>query len=351
MRDVIQIGRRSIGAGRPVFIIAEAGVNHNGDLKRAFKLVDAAAKAGADAVKFQTFSTDRLVTSRSPKAKYQRKTTKAGESQHAMLKKLELSRDDHRALKLRAEKHGLLFLSTPFDRESADLLEKLGVSASKVGSGELTDLPLLKHIAGKGRPMLISTGMSWPKEVAQAVRTVREAGLNEIALLHCVSAYPAPVEDVNLLAMDAMRRTFNVPVGYSDHTEGIQVAVLAVAGGACIIEKHLTLDRKLPGPDHRMSLEPKEFAAMVRNIRETEKILGNGVKQPMRSEWDTRSVARKSVVALMDIKKGRPLTRAMIGVRRPGIGIPPAGLESLLGCTLKVNVKAGAVLFAELLNE
>lgn len=330
-----------------MFIIAEAGVNHNGDLKRALKLVDAAAKAGADAVKFQTFAADRLVTRLSPKAKYQRETTDPKESQYAMLKKLELSLEAHRELKLRAEKHDMVFLSTPFDPESADLLDELGVQAFKLGSGELTDLPLLEHIARKDRPTILSTGMSTMAEVREAVMTLHEAGLSEVALLHCVSAYPAPVEDVNLLAMDTMRREFNVPVGYSDHTEGIQVAVLAVACGADIIEKHLTLDRTLPGPDHRMSLEPKEFTTMVRDIRDAEKILGNGNKQVMQSEANTKAVARKSVAALVDIKKGRPLTREMLGIRRPGLGIQPSELESLIGRKLDRDVPAGSSLYPE----
>ena len=330
-----------------MFIIAEAGVNHNGDLKRALKLVDAAAKAGADAVKFQTFAADRLVTRLSPKARYQRETTDPKESQYAMLKRLELSPEAHRELKLRAEKHDMVFLSTPFDKESADLLDELGVQAFKLGSGELTDLPLLEHVARKDRPIILSTGMSTMAEVREAVMTLREAGLSEIALLHCVSAYPAPVEDVNLLAMDTMRREFNVPVGYSDHTQGIQVAPLAVACGADIIEKHLTLDRTLPGPDHRMSLEPKEFAAMVRDIRDAEKVLGNGNKQVMQSEVNTKAVARKSVAALVDIKKGCCMTREMLGIRRPGLGIQPSELESLIGRKLDRDVPAGSSLYPE----
>jgi len=343
MKDVLQIGKRSVGVGHPVLIIAEAGVNHNGDLKKALKLVEAAAKAGADAVKFQTFAADRLVTLLSPKAGYQRKTTSAKESQYDMLKKLELSRDAHRELKRRTERLGLVFLSTPFDAASADLLEELGVVAFKVGSGELTDLPLLHHIAVKGKPMMISTGMSTMDEVARAMQTVQKTGLEEVALLHCVSAYPAPLEDVHLLAMRDLS-VWGVPVGYSDHTLGIRVAALAVANGASIIEKHLTLDRKRSGPDHRMSLEPKEFAAMVKDIRETEKILGRGVKQPRKSELNTRQVARKSVVALVDIPKGRFITREMIGVRRPGVGIPPAELETIVGLKSLIDVGAGAVL-------
>lgn len=350
MQDVIKIGTRAIGVGRRVFIIAEAGVNHNGDPKKALELVDAAAEAGADAVKFQTFSADRLVTGLSPKATYQCETTDPKESQFEMLKKLELSEDAHRELKLRAEQHGLVFLSTPFDSESADLLEKLGVLAFKVGSGELTDLPLLAHIAQKRKPMILSTGMSTMEEVTQAVRTVQKAGLEEIALLHCVSAYPAPAEEANLRAMRILRRDFDVPVGYSDHTEGIDVALMAVACGANIIEKHLTLDRTLAGPDHRMSLEPTEFKAMVRDIRNAEKILGNGVKQPMPSERNTRQVARKSVVALVDIPKGCSITRGMVGVRRPGLGIPPTDIEKVVGRTVGTDVPAGNILTWEMLE-
>ena len=362
MPDTIKIGNRLIGPGQPVFIIAEAGVNHNGDLKRALELVYAAAEAGADAVKFQTFSAERLVTHLSPKAQYQCETTDPRESQYDMLKKLELSPEAHRELKLRAEKHEMVFLSTPFDSESADMLEKLDVPAFKIGSGELTDLPLLEHIAKKMKPMILSTGMSWPGEVEQAVRTIKKAGQEQIALLHCVSAYPAPEAEANLRAVQFLQKEFNVPVGYSDHTEGIHVAVLAVDCGACIVEKHLTLDRNLPGPDHRMSLEPKEFATMVRDIRDPDafksvlrdigdpkRIKGDGDKKPMPSEESNRRIARKSVVALVDIKAGRPLTREMLGVRRPGIGIQPVDLESLIGRTRPMDAPAGTVLFPEML--
>lgn len=353
MKDLIKIGTRQIGVGLRVFVIAEAGVNHNGDLKRALELVDAAAEAGADAVKFQTFSADRLVTGLSPKPTYQCETTDPKESQYAMLKKLELSPDDHRELKDRAEKHEMVFLSTPFDSESADLLEDLDVAAFKIGSGELTDLPLLKHIAYKKRPMIISTGMSSMDEVRRAVETVAEAGVQELALLHCVSAYPAPWEDVHLLAMQDLRN-LGVPVGFSDHTQGFQVAPLAVACGADIIEKHLTLDRTLPGPDHRMSLEPKEFKAMVEEIREVEKVLGKGqgIKQPMPSELNTRAVARKSVVALEVLKRGCSIESKMVGVRRPGLGIPPSDIEKVIGRTIRrdlpADIPAGNILTWEM---
>jgi N-acetylneuraminate synthase/N,N'-diacetyllegionaminate synthase len=349
--DVIRIGTRAIGTGHRVFIIAEAGVNHNGDLGLAKRLVSVAKDAGADAVKFQTFAADRLVTPKSPKAQYQRETADAKESQYEMLKKLELSPEEHQALMAHARACDLVFLSTPFDKESADLLEKLGVPAFKIGSGELTDLPLLQHVARKGKPMILSTGMSTMEEVEQAVQAVQKEGLKDIALLHCVSAYPAPVEDVNMRAMHILRETFNMPVGYSDHTKGTHVAPLAVACGACIIEKHLTLDQKLPGPDHRMSMEPDKFAKLVRRIREAEIALGDGKKQSMPSEKDTRAVARKSVVALVDITQGFPLERAMLGVKRPGTGIAPADLESLIGRKLRVDVQAGEVLLREMLYE
>lgn len=347
--DAITIGNRKVGSGEPVFIIAEAGVNHNGDLDLARRLIDAAAEAGADAVKFQTFVADRLVTRAAPKAEYQRQTTDAAESQYAMLKRLELSPEAHRDLVNWSRARGLVFLSTPFDPQSADLLESFGMPVFKVGSGELTDLPFLAHIARKGRPMIISTGMSWLSEVEQAVRIVREAGQDQVALLHCVSNYPALTQDVNLRAIDTLRQAFGVPVGFSDHTAGIAVAMAAVARGACIIEKHFTLDRTLPGPDHQASLEPNEFAAMVRGVREVEEALGDGVKRPMAAELNTRAVARKSVVALVDIKCGCPLTREMLGVRRPGTGIAPADLDRLIGRTLCQDVKADTVLTMEML--
>ena len=340
----IRIGDREVGDGRPVFVIAEAGVNHNGDPLLARELVDAAAQAGADAVKFQTFSADRLVTASSPKAGYQQRTTDPGESQLDMLKRLELSADAHRQLMAHAEARGVMFLSTPFDAGSADLLDSLAIAAFKMGSGELTDLPLLEHVARKQRPMLVSTGMSSLDEVAQAVSAIRAASPVPLALLHCVSNYPADIADCNLRAMDAMRDAFGVPVGYSDHTRGDGAALAAVARGACIIEKHLTMDRSLPGPDHEASSNPHEFAALVARIREIEVALGDGIKRPRPAELPTRSVARKSVVALVDIPRGQPVTREMLGVRRPGTGIPPAEIERLVGRAHRVDIPAGSLL-------
>ena len=338
------IGGRRIGDGEPVFVIAEAGVNHNGDVELARALIDAAAAASADAVKFQTFSADRLVTAQAPKAQYQNRTTDPAESQLAMLKRLELSAEAHRDLIDHAAARGILFLSTPFDSGSADMLDALNLEIFKLGSGELTDLPLLTHVARKGRPMILSTGMSALDEVEQAVAAVRAAADVPLAVLHCVSNYPADTRDCNLRAMDAMRAAFGVPVGYSDHTRGNVASLAAVARGACIIEKHLTLDRSMPGPDHEASSDPQEFAELVRAIRETEAALGDGIKRPRESELSTRAVARKSVVALVDIPKGQPVTREMLGVRRPGTGIPPADLERLVGRAHRVDIAAGSLL-------
>lgn len=349
MTNHFQLGERRLGAGQPVFVIAEAGVNHNGDVDLAHQLIDAAAEAGADAVKFQTFAADRLVTRTAPKAAYQLSTTDAAESQYDMLKRLELSPEAHRVLLAHSRQRSLEFLSTPFDAESADLLESLDILAFKVGSGELTDLPLLAHIARKGRPMLVSTGMSWLGEVEQAVRTVRAAGLEQLALLHCVSNYPAQETDINLRALDTLRHAFGVPVGYSDHTPGIIMPAAAVALGACIIEKHFTLSQALPGPDHKASLEPRSFALMVRGIREVEAALGDGFKRPMPREQNTRDVVRKSVVALRDISQGEELRLSMLGVRRPGTGFPPADLEHLLGRRARMDISAGAALTWDLL--
>lgn len=325
------IAGRGIGDGYPCFVIAEVGVNHNGDPAIAKRSVEAAAAAGADAVKFQTFRAEALVTASAPKAEYQLGNTDAAESQLDMLKALQLSVEEHRELMALSVDRGVLFLSTPFDRESADLLEELDLPAFKIGSGELTDLPLLRHVARKGRPLIVSTGMSWLAEVEAAVETIRAEGAGSLGLLHCVSNYPAAPGDLNLAAMATLRRTFGVPVGYSDHTTGLGAAVAAVALGACIIEKHFTVDRSLPGPDHRVSLEPSEFREMVNAIRATEASIGDGAKRPMPAEESTRLMARKSVVALQRIESGTVITPDMVGVRRPGTGLAPAELDRVAG--------------------
>ena len=324
------VGGRVLGQG-PAFVIAEAGVNHNGDLDLARRLVDAAADAGADAVKFQTFRTDALVSGTAPKARYQMETTGGAESQRAMLARLELSAAAHAGLREHATRRGLVFFSTPFDEASADLLAGLGVELLKVPSGEVTNLPLLRHVAAKGRPVLLSTGMSTLDEVATAVDTIRAAGDPPLAILHCVSAYPAPVEDTNLRAMDALRARFGCPVGLSDHSLGLEIALAAVARGAAVLEKHLTLDRALPGPDHRASLPPADFAALVRGVRAVEAALGDGDKRPMPSEIDTRAVARRSLVAARALPAGHRLARGDVAIKRPGTGIAPGELDRVLG--------------------
>jgi N-acetylneuraminate synthase len=346
----ISVAGRKIGPGQSCFIIAEAGVNHDGSLKRARQLIDVAVRAGADAVKFQTFKAELLTTLEAPKADYQLRTTDPGESQYEMLQRLELTPKMHRELKAYCDSKGILFMSSPFDEGGADFLAKLGVPAFKIPSGEITNLPLLAHVAGKGKPMIVSTGMAKLSEVEAAVCTVKQAGNQELVLLHCVSNYPADPADVNLRAMHTLAAAFNVPVGYSDHTLGIQVPLAAVALGACVIEKHFTLDRSLPGPDHGTSLEPEEMVEMVEGIRIVEAALGHGRKEPAASEANTASVARKSLVAARDIPAGATLTRKDIAVKRPGTGLSPAMLAYLLGQTLIADLPEGSLFTMDILE-
>jgi N,N'-diacetyllegionaminate synthase len=340
----IEIAGRKVGPSHPCFIIAEAGVNHNGSIDMAMRLVDAAASAGADAVKFQTFRADRLVTQNAPKAAYQKDSTGKDESQYEMLSRLELDEGAYRTLKAYSEDHGLVFLSTSFEEMGANFLETLDIVAYKIPSGEITNLPFLTHVARKGRPMLVSTGMTTMDEVSRAVESIQDAGCKELVLLQCVSAYPADPTDANLTAMANLAGAFGVPVGYSDHTLGIEVALAAVALGACILEKHFTLDRSLPGPDHRASVEPEELTALVAGVRKVEVARGNGVKRPVNSELDTARVARKSLVAACDIPAGTILTEMMIVLKRPGTGLPLAMLPSLLGRKTKSYIKQGTLL-------
>lgn len=328
---LIQLGTRTVGKGQPCFVIAEAGVNHNGDLDRAIEMVRVAADAGADAIKFQTFRSEALASRFAPKAEYQARNTGDQRTQVEMLKELELSPEAFHKIKETCEDLGILFLSTPFEEESAVFLDKLGVAAFKIGSGELTNLPLLEALAQCGRPLILSTGMGTFEEVADAVNSVRAFGNPPLALLHCVSMYPAPCGEYNLRAMGTMEQAFGVQVGLSDHTLGWEVTLAAVAMGATIIEKHFTLDRSLPGPDHLASLDPGELKQMISQIRMVESALGDGVKRPTPSEANSRVAGRKSIVALRNLPEGHLLTGADLGVKRPGTGLRPALLSQLLG--------------------
>ena len=348
--NTVQINKFQIGFGKPCFIIAEAGVNHNGQLELAEQLVDVASECGASAVKFQTFKADRLVSASAPKAEYQLRTTDRSESQLDMVRRLELTGDDHRALMARCAERDIMFLSSAFDESSADLLDKLGVAAFKIPSGEITNLPFLRHVARMDKPIIMSTGMSTLGEVETAVKTVRDAGNNDLVLLHCVSNYPADPADVNLRAMETMAAAFGAPTGYSDHTGGIEVALAAVAMGACVIEKHFTISRNLVGPDHEASVEPDELKVLVRGIRTVESALGNGQKVPVASEANTAEVVRKSLVAACDIPPGTTLTSEMIAARRPGTGFAPDMMQLIVGRTTKHEIVEGALFTWEMLE-
>ncbi len=344
-----KIGAREIGVGHPCFIIAEAGVNHNGSLDMAYRLIDVAAASGADAVKFQTFKAEKLISPQASKAAYQLQTTDVGESQLDMVKRLELSFDNFQKLYAYCQEKGVLFMSTPFDEESVDFLIDLGISVFKIPSGEITNLPFLAYVAGKGKPMIISTGMSYLGEVETAVQTIEKTDNHDIVLLQCVSNYPADPADVNLSAMQTMSKAFNVPIGYSDHTLGIAVSLAAVALGSCVIEKHFTLDCSLPGPDHQASLEPQHLKNLVQSIRSVEASLGHGRKEPAKSEFNTATVARRSLIATQDIQAGTVLTEGMISIKRPGIGLPPAMRPYLIGRIMRVHIPAGTLFTLEML--
>ncbi len=308
-------------------------MNHNGDLGLAKKLIDAAVVAGADAVKFQTFKADRLVAHDAPMAAYQRRNTRAEESQHEMLKRLELDEEQFRLLHAHCQNQGIDFLSSPFDLEGVDFLAALGLEVFKIPSGEITNLPYLRKIGRLQKSVLLSTGMADLEEVRFALDTLMEAGAakRKITVLQCNTEYPTPMEDVNLKAMRTMAETFGVEVGYSDHTEGIEVAIAAVSLGATVVEKHFTLSRNLPGPDHRASLEPDALQAMIAAIRNVEQALGNGIKRPSRSELPNRLVARKSIVAAREIEKGELFTENNLTVKRPGTGLSPRRWDEALG--------------------
>lgn len=315
-------------------IIAEAGVNHNGNLKLAKQLVASAAIAGADLVKFQSFITGRSIARQAPKAAYQMSTTGVDESQYEMVRKLELSRADHAILIEECHRHGIGFFSTAFDPASFDMLLELGcLNLIKIPSGEMTNLPLLRYMTRLGKPVLLSTGMANLGEIEAAIEVIEAAGTPRslITILHCTTEYPTPMEDVNLRAMVSMKQAFGVKVGYSDHTPGIEVAIAAVALGATVIEKHFTLDRNMPGPDHQASLEPQELKAMVDAIRNIENALGDGIKRPSASELKNKPIARKSLVAIRAIRMGELFSADNVGTKRPGTGISPMRWDEVMG--------------------
>ena len=314
-------------------IIAEAGVNHNGDIKIAKQLIDVAADCGADYVKFQTFSADRIVTKSADKAEYQKQSSDSSESQFEMLKRLELSVEMHLELIEHCKHKSIKFLSTGFDIQSVDLLVGLGLNLVKIPSGEITNLPLLRHIGSLDLPVILSSGMSTMKEIGDALLILEQTGLPraQITVLHCTTEYPTPMDEVNLRSMSSIRTTFGVAVGYSDHTIGTEVSIAAVALGACVIEKHFTVDRSLPGPDHKASLEPDELFAMVKAIRNIELSLGSEVKAPTMSEIKNARIARKSILASQKIEKGEILSTSNLVVKRPGNGMSPMLWDHLIG--------------------
>ncbi|MBV5341804.1 MAG: N-acetylneuraminate synthase [Deltaproteobacteria bacterium] len=314
-------------------IIAEAGVNHNGDMVLAKRLVDIAKNAGADFIKFQTFKAVKLVTVSAEKATYQKSSSLDEESQFEMIRRLELNLAEHEELIKYCEKNGIGFLSSPFDEESIELLAELNTPLYKIPSGEITNLPYLRHVGRMGKPVVMSTGMSTLDEVRSAMKILMAAGCRkeDLIILHCNSEYPTPMDDVNLRAMLTIRDELNVKVGYSDHTVGIEVAIAAVAMGASVIEKHFTLERTLPGPDHAASLEPNELTAMVSAIRNIERAMGNTVKRPSPSEEKNLSVVRKSIVACKPIKKGDYFSEENLAVKRPGTGISPMDWDRIIG--------------------
>lgn len=315
-------------------VIAEAGVNHNGDMVLAKELIAVAAAAGADFVKFQTFIAENIVSQSAPKADYQKGMTEPEESQQEMIRKLELTREDHLELIGECRRHDIGFFSTAFDRDSINLLENIGaLDFVKIPSGELTNLPYLRYLTRHGKPALLSTGMATLGEIEAAIEAIENAGTprGKITVLHCTTEYPTPMDEVNLKAMVNMGKAFGVSVGYSDHTPGIEVPIAAVALGATVIEKHFTLDRSLPGPDHRASLEPDELKSMVSGIRNIEKAMGDGVKRPGPSELKNKPIARKSLVAACPIQAGERFTEANLMAKRPGMGISPMRWDEVIG--------------------
>jgi len=334
----VKIGSSLVGEGQPVFIIAEAGVNHNGDIELARKLIDVAKEAGADAVKFQTFSADAIALKDAPKSSYHIETTGIEQSWYDLLKSQELTREEHKILSDYCKKRGIMFLSTPYDKDSADLLTELDIPAFKIASTDLNNIPFLRYVARKGLPIILSTGMSTLKEVRESVDAIKGEGNNNLILLHCTANYPARLKDINLRAMATLKNEFQVVVGYSDHSVGYFMPIAAVVAGASVFEKHFTLDKSLPGPDHRSSLDPRELATLIKDIRTTEIIMGTWEKKPGESEYENRGKLRKSIVSRVDIPRGTVITEDMLAIKRPGTGLAPKYWEKVVGSQAKADI-------------
>jgi N-acetylneuraminate synthase/N,N'-diacetyllegionaminate synthase len=334
LKKEVKIGNKIVGGKHPTYIIAEIGSNHNRNMDIAKELIDKAAEAGCDAVKFQTFKAEKLYSKKTPKFSKDRMKP------FDLIKSIELPREWHDELFKYAVGNDLHFLSSPFDYEAADLLDGLGVPAFKVASFEIVDLELLRHIAKKGKPIILSTGLTDIDEIEEALDAIRSQGNDDIILLHCNSLYPSPVEIVNLNAINTMSATFKIPIGFSDHTMGIHIPVAAVAKGAKVIEKHLTLDRNMKGPDHSFALEPGELKQMVKNVKDAEKAAGSGIKEKSKEEKEMYEKGRRSIIAAIDIPKGTKITREMLIVKRPGFGIKPKFLERVIGKTAKKDIEA-----------
>jgi N-acetylneuraminate synthase/N,N'-diacetyllegionaminate synthase len=337
----ILIGQKVIGSGSQVFVIAEIGINHGGSVSQARKLIDAAAVSGADAVKFQSYRVDHLLI---PSRDRYAQQTEAEESAYQLLRRCELSWEDQAELKRCADECGILFISTPFDEESADFLESLDVPAYKIASGDITHVPLLRHIASKGKPILLSTGMSYLSEVADAIWTLRSTGAKEIVLMHCVSSYPALPAQMNLRALHTMQSYFELPVGLSDHSGGILISLVSVPLGAVVVEKHFTLDKNASGPDHKSSLDPADLRALVKGLRDVESSLGDGRKRPSDIEEESRLFGRRSIVAAVDIRAQEKVAPWMLTYKRPASGLEPRYWEKAIGMTARRNIGKDTIL-------
>jgi N-acetylneuraminate synthase/N,N'-diacetyllegionaminate synthase len=350
MDYAIEIAGRKIGRGHPVYVIAEAGVNHNGDLQTAKRLIEEARACGADCVKFQTFRAENVATRKAPKARYQLDTTDRAESQFDMLRKLQLSPEDHKVLKAHAENAGITFLSTPYNFEDVDLLESLGVPAYKVASGQVVELPFLRRIAGTGKPVLLSTGMATLAEVDEALRTIMKEGNDRVVLLQCTTDYPSRIKDANLRVMETFRAAFGVMAGYSDHTSGDEAAIAAVALGARVIEKHFTLDKTMPGPDHGSSATPEELGSLVEKIRRVESALGDARKGPTETERENAVGMRRSIAARSDIPRGKTITEEDITFKRPATGLPPSLYDAVMGKRAARDISADELLRMDMVS-